>query len=298
MLIRKLKCSVCGGNKVNEISTGYIYCDYCSSLMGYDMQKIQGEAKQVFSPQNLSKKPQQEFISYTQTMAQALKTRNAEAFIDVQLKIHKLEFTLFPKRFSPKVRQPAYQKKVIDFYRLFWREEIDNGYFHKQVETQKNLSELGKNLKISIVNNLPYTEYNEDFEKYLDGVSLFIKNSVAKTLKMSCIDKYPEPLNSSTPDALYKQGINGFIQQLDEKILAKAVKYLNLKSEYIEIDDIQLSETKCIVCETKLKVPTDSKSMVCETCGTTNNFETKDIQCPGCGAPFAPDVKMTCPYCA
>ena len=141
-------------------------------------------------------------------------------------------------------------------------------------------------------------EYDENFEKYLDLIVKFTKNSVDETLKMKCIEHYPEPVTSTTADALYKQSLNAYIQQLDSEIVTKVIDKLGFKSEFIEIDNIQSAETKCLVCGTELKVPVGSKSMLCEKCGTTNQFETKEVNCPGCAAPFSPENEnLTCPYC-
>ncbi|MFH2096037.1 MAG: hypothetical protein ABIJ16_10060, partial [Bacteroidota bacterium] len=126
MLARKLKCTVCGGNKINEISTAYIYCDYCSNFMGYDMSVMTGNASEIFSTENYKGEKQQAYLAAGIEMGKALKEKNAEAFIKANTRQQEIMFDLFPFLYSPKAKQPAYRKKYIDYLRLYWDEQIQS----------------------------------------------------------------------------------------------------------------------------------------------------------------------------
>ena len=66
MLVRKLKCPNCSAVKINEIKTGYIYCDYCGTFMGIDMGNMQKEAFDVHLNQNEKPELKQEYPSQSQ----------------------------------------------------------------------------------------------------------------------------------------------------------------------------------------------------------------------------------------
>lgn len=296
MLVKNLKCPQCGGIKINELTTGYIYCDYCSALMGYDMKMMQDEAKDVFSFSNIYKSKQRAYTSVVQKMANALKDENSDLFVEAQVELRDIEFDLFPKRFSPKAKQKAYRDKFLIYTKAFWTESIENGYFSKSKLFQEKINPLAVNLSSRIENGKAVYEYNENFEEYINVLNEFIKDSINESMHMKCLKLYPEP-NTPDFDMFYKQGIDASLQMFDTKTAKKAINFLGIESEYITIDDIQLRENRCMVCNSKLLAPAGSKSMVCETCGNINIFEEKKIQCLSCAAPIFFENNNSCEYC-
>lgn len=297
MLARKLKCTVCGGNKINEISTAYIYCDYCSNFMGYDMSVMTGNASEIFSTENYKGEKQQAYLAAGIEMGKALKEKNAEAFIKANTRQQEIMFDLFPFLYSPKAKQPAYRKKYIDYLRLYWEEQIQNNYFEENEKTGAKFNELSKNLKYTLVNNKIRYEWNDEFEAYVGELSNFIRSSVDKTMRMKCLEHYPDPVNDATPDLLYKQGINSMIQNFDAETATKIIGFLGLKEEYLEVEDINISKISCCACNSELNVPDHAESMLCESCGSINKIKNREIQCLNCGAPFSPAETKACPFC-
>ena len=124
MLVRSLKCDNCGSLKVNELLTGYIYCDYCSSLMGFDMKNIHDEVEEVFSSDEQNE-IQNKFSDAAKRMGEALNNNNSNDFIKIQIELKQLEFLLYPKRFSPKVKQASYRKRYLEYFEAYWVEKVE-----------------------------------------------------------------------------------------------------------------------------------------------------------------------------
>ncbi|MCF6365674.1 MAG: hypothetical protein L3J35_05665 [Bacteroidales bacterium] len=297
MLVRKYKCPSCGGNKTDEISTGYVYCDYCSSLIDFDMEKMTEESSEVFSAENDNTKKQQIYTQKLQELASHIKTENADGFVTTQCEIHTLEFDLFPKRFSPKIKQNAFRQRLLDYYKSYWSEKIAVGYFNENKETQKMFSELNTGLKFSYEGGKCIPEYDENFNNYIEKMDAYIKTSIDENMQMECMEKYPEPVTSRTKDVMYKQSMNMVIQMYDTDTIKKLIEKFGFKSEFVEIEDISQIKTKCFVCNSELTIPEGSKQKVCETCGTTNDIENRQVVCPGCAAPFSLSESSACPYC-
>ncbi|MBN2891994.1 MAG: hypothetical protein JXL97_09015 [Bacteroidales bacterium] len=297
MIVRKIKCPSCGGNKVNNISTSYIYCDYCGALMGYDIEMLHKESKEVFEVHNISRPAQKKFLQLSQELNQVLKNQDKDKFIELQLAIHETEFELYSKRFSPKIKQPSYRKKYLDYYKLYWAEKIANGYFEKQHEEQKMFQQYSVKVKTQMIGGQNITTYDTDFIAFLDIMKDFIKKSVTETLQMESAKHHPEGISNVSEDVLYKQGLGTMIQNFDEETIKKSSIHLGLTSEFVEIDDINLVETNCVVCNSIMKVPENSRAILCETCGSFNEIKNKEIKCLGCGASFNPKESEECPFC-
>ncbi len=297
MLIKKYTCPSCGGNKTDEISTGYVYCDYCSSLVDYDLEKMAEEASSSLSSEQLNNPNQQLYFQKLQELSVHIQSEDADNFVKTQCEIHALEFELFPKRFSPKIKQSVFKQKLLEYFESFWYEKIANGYFSENKEVQKTFVELSSNLKFSYEGGKSIPEYNDNFEKYIEKLSEYTKTSIEKTMDMKSIEKYPEPINGASKDVMYKQSINMIIQMYDANTINKLIDKLGLKSEYIEVSNVDLHNTKCFVCNHDISIPEGSKKKVCENCGTTNDIENQKVVCYGCGASFSITDSSACLYC-
>lgn len=296
MLVKKYTCPTCGGNKVDEITTGYVYCDYCSSLVNYDLEKMLSEAEKSFSSEQQNE-IKQKYYKKLQELSNYIQSEDTDNFVKTQCEIHALEFELFPKRFSPKIKQATFRQKLLEYFESFWYEKMENGYFAKNNETQKLFSELSSKVTFGFKNGKSVPKYDEHFEKYIEEMSSFLKISIEETLNMTSIKKYPEPITSTSKDVMYKQSFNMTIQMYDTDTIHKLIEKFGLKTEYIEVSNLQQTKTKCFVCNHEISIPEGAKKKVCENCGTTNDIENQKVQCYACGASFSIAESFACTYC-
>lgn len=295
MLVKNIKCPVCSGNKVTPNKSMYIYCDYCGSWMGYDMLEGSKELMNVFAPENMNNPLVVEFNSLNQKLVAFAKINDKQNYIDTKLKIHSLEFKLFPQRYGPKGKQPAFQKRYNEYYKAYYEEAVNDTYFDRYTNPPKN--EAGERLKYNVENGVVKYEFNDDFKEFIDENVKVIESSIKETQKLNVFHQHPENSAITNPDLLFKLSISNSLQAFTPDIAEKTVKYLGLEYDYIEIPDITLSETNCMVCTESIKIPENCYSVVCEKCGTLNQVKVNEIKCLNCGAGFAPADNFECPYC-
>lgn len=295
MLVRKMKCTVCGANKVNENKSLYIYCDYCSSWMGLDLLESTKETSEALNYQNMNDANATEYRELTMKLGEVMASKDKQSFIELQLKIHKLEFELFPERHGPKGKQPTYKNKYLEFYKEYYNEVVDDSYFDKY--SSSNLGELVSKLKFSMEGGKVKYEFNEDFISYIDENVKIINAGYDENRNLQCLSYHPEQVVLTNRKLMQQIAINAFLQVFCKENSEQIIEHLNLKHEYIEIPDVVFSEINCRVCEEKLNVPEGSKSILCESCGCINNVKTQNIQCLNCSAEFNPMDEEKCPYC-
>ena len=298
MLVRKIKCPACAGIKINKITTGYIYCDYCGNLMGFDMTTMHEETAEVFSADNYKNELQLKFNAAVNRMAEAKKEKNREAFIQAMVEMHETEFELFPKRYGPKAKQPSYRQRYLNFFKEMYNEKISDDYFDENEKQLKPLVEASLKLTYKIENNLPVYEFDDQFKKWIDLNVDFIKNSITVTNNANYLNLYPEYFSSSTPEIMLKNSLSNMLSLYDNETIKKTIDYLGMKEEYIEIDPVPLSSFPCVLCAHPLQIPDGAKSIVCEDCGTKNQLQTKEIECLNCGASYKKSGEdVLCPSC-
>lgn len=306
MLVRKLKCNICGASKVNKATTGYLYCDYCASFMGYDFEATAEEAVQVFDSAYYAEHGKwpddvQAYMDNLAVLGKAQAENDMATYKTCMVKHMDIDTTLFPKRYTPRMKIPAYKKKYMQFYDAMMDENIRNGYYLRLREVQEKLMEMQKEITMETVNYRTTMVYDEKLEQYFDYIREFFKSTAEAAMQSESVKLHPEEnLDSNYADMIYKQSINAYTKSLSPEAFEKVIQHLGLKTEYIEIGDVEMENKNCCNCGASLSVPKGSEFLVCEYCGNTNSSKKNEIKCIDCGTPFSvkPDDKTNaCPSC-
>jgi len=294
MLVKNQKCYVCGANKVTKSKSMYVYCDYCGSWMGYDMQAAWQEAMNVWGNSSDNSQLKQQYNDLCLKMAEIKKTHNKELFIDTQLQIHKLEFDLYPDRFGPKGKQKAFRDKYLQFYTDFYNETVNEEFF---VRNEKYFLIDGSKLKYTVENGRLKYEINDDFFNYFQENLNILEEGFKNWDSLESLKNHPEGEVSKNKDFMYKNSVYIMLQIYNNNEVEALVKHFGFENDYIEIPDVNLNDLICKICSTKLTVPEDADSVVCETCGCINIVQTGMLKCLNCSASYNPLESKACSYC-
>lgn len=305
MLVRKLKCQTCGASKVNDIVTGFIYCDYCAHFMGFDFQKMGEEATNVFDYTYFAEHGKwpdkvQEYMDIGQKMAPAMTEENAEEFTQLSVTMHELELDLFPDRFAPKMKIANYRQDYMTFFQKFTEDRVADGFFEKNRVIQEQLNALLANVTTVMVDHKPNLQYDEHLEAYFDAVSVYSRKCSDENMKYPSMELYPEKVDASYADLMQKQMINAYTGLLDADTFKKVMQYLGLHEEFEDLAPPATDIHDCGGCGVDMKVPEGSEKMICEYCGNLNLIKSGCISCMNCGGEMTPDdaqVKNECSYC-
>ena len=294
MLVKNIKCTVCGANKVTQNKSMYIFCDYCGAWMGYDMDAAGREAMEVFSPENMSNPDVKEWTKLNTESIEASKAHDRENYIKLKLRLNELDFILFPSRFGPKGKQSSYRNKYMEYHKKMYEETITESYFEK---INKPPTINTDNLKYTVVDGVVVYEYDEGFYKFIDDNIEIMKESFVETAEPDYLKYHPEYDAIRKSDLMYKITIGAFIQAFPNETSEKIIEHLGMTDDFITIPDVNITEQDCIICSAKLSVADGAKSIVCEECGCKNEITTSMVSCPNCAAGFDPSEGASCPYC-
>lgn len=305
MLARKLKCLSCGANKVNELKSSYIFCDYCASFMGYEFALLEDETKKAFDMEYYTKHnawppDTAEYLDSTQKMGAAIQAKDGEAFLSAFMRYQDVAMKILPGNYSPKMKNATYKASYLKYLEAFFRDQIADGYFDEIENNNKRFSELQSKVTMVTESGKTLMTYDEHFIAYLEEIFRFSKEKAAKTVQYPSIALYPEEMSPAIADMIIKQGVAPYAKMLTPDDFEKLVKHLGFQSEYIEIPDVKTIPQNCAFCAAELKVPEGAKQIMCEYCGNTNQAGAKAISCVNCAATFDPDSagnRNKCPYC-
>jgi len=260
MLVQNSKCQICGANKVTPNKSMYVYCDYCGSWMGLDMDAATREAANVFSAGNMSNPGIVEYNQLNTTLVEYGKAKNIEEYLKTRLVIHEKEFELFPERHGPKGKQSSFRKKYMDYYKAMYEETVTDEYLDKTYVNPVRIS--SDDLKYTVENGVVKYEFDEAFFKFFDANLEIVNIGMESSKNSKTLVLHPEYDVVKNSDLIYRNKMN------------------------------------CVVCNSELLVPDGAKSVMCVECGCKNEVTTGQISCPNCAAPFDPiRENETCPYC-
>lgn len=294
MLVKKVKCAVCGANKLTQNSSMYIYCDFCGMWMGLDLSVSTTETMNVFTPENMNKPEIQEFLAITPKIQKAALDGDIDAYVELQCRFHELEFTLFPNRFGPKAKQPAYRARYLNYYKAYYTEVSNTGQLNNYQKPEKDYV---SNLKYEVVDGKLVYEFNNDFKEFIDYNISVVEKSFERNSNLQAIRLHPEESVHENMQLMKQISILSMLQAFSRENTEQIVEYLGLKHEFIEIPDVKLQQQQCKVCNNRFDIPEGCDKTVCENCGCINKAKSDEIQCLNCGAMFNPTTNHCCAYC-
>ncbi len=296
MLVQNSKCQICGANKVTPNKSMYIYCDYCGSWMGFDMDSATREAASTFSVGNMSNPEVVEYNQLNAKLVEFAKAKDVEGFIKTRLVIHEKEFEMFPERHGPKGKQSAFRNKYMIYYEAMYKETITDEYLEKTYINPRQIN--SDNIKCTVVDGVVKYEMDDAFFEFFDANWKVVTESMESSKDLKCVNLHPEYEVVKNSDLMLKITLNSMIQAYGSDAAGPIYKHLGMDSKMIEIPDVNINEMNCVVCNSDLLVPEGAKSVMCVDCGCKNEVTLGQISCPNCAAPFDPiRENETCPYC-
>lgn len=297
MLVSNTKCQICGANKVTTNKSMYIYCDYCGSWMGYDLNAATREAANVFNAGSTSNPAVTEYNQLNAKLVEYAKSKNKEEFIKTKMLIHEKEFDLFPERHGPKGKQSSFRKKYLVFYKAMYDETVTDEYFEKTYINPPNIST--EDLVYNVENGVVKYEVNDAFYKFIDENVAILKEGIELSKSSKSLELHPEYEVVKNSDLMYKITVGTMAQAFGAEAAEAVFRHLGMEDGMIEVPDVNIDKMNCVVCNTELEVPEGAKSVMCVECGCKNEVAAGQVSCPNCSASFDPmKENETCPYCS
>ncbi len=304
MLARKLKCPSCGSNKVAEVKSGYVFCDYCAEFMGFDFVKLEDESKALFSMEyymehNGWPPATQEYLSVVTKMGDTIKSKDAKAYNELALKMMELQMTLMPGMFSPKVKVEGYRRKFLTYYKAFLEDRIEDNFFEEQESFNLKIAPLMSKITMEMVDGAYIWKLDEHAMAYFNAVYKFSEELSEKVIAYPSASLYPDQISDYSKDLFLKQSMAGYCKMLTEPDFLELTRKFGFENQYIEIPEVNTKEIKCSCCSSIVKVVEGAKLVVCETCGNKLEPNSSLIHCQNCGSSFNPSdgTNSKCDYC-
>ncbi len=290
--VKRTSCRACGGPKVTRPKTGYVYCDYCATLIDWDFQVA------ISTKGSALPGPQYEILAaqLKPELDAALAALDRPRYYRAQYTLYALYVQLCPASLSPRVGDPAYRAAFVDYTA---KTTTEQDFDPATAATTAAMDDAVKKLQWinagGAMQCAPAT-----FWPMWDAVVAKIQASIDINGRTGLLAQHPD---GAPADLLLRMGLSAMVQGWlpylgaadSERLLAVS----GMKGEYVAVQPPPTTESPCSGCGGALHIVQGAKRVVCESCGRVNDLGAGSIACPTCGGhvPIGEGNLASCPFC-
>jgi hypothetical protein len=284
--IKKTPCRNCGALKVTPPKTASLYCDFCGTLVDWDLRMSM--AAGLNPARELSR------LSFAEgaRRTHAIHAGDREAYRQSVLRVWEQHMALCPAAYSPRIGDPAYRQRLLHYLGI--------------VDTEIGFDAEARPLEQAVAharNAFPRQPGPPVHPHVLAQLVSAKKATLDRVMTIMAPHLHLHP-DESTPELARAIMSSTFVQAilpfLDPPRQQWLIHELGLGGEYAPIAAVQTTERHCGTCGGVVTCASGATRVLCESCGHFNDVSRAEIACPECGGhaslPVGTHV-FACPSC-
>jgi hypothetical protein len=289
--VKRCSCKNCGAPKKLPSVTAYVYCDYCGSLMDYDLRRA-CDSDTATPPA---------YAQLVNGMQANLKAAQAagdrDGYRGMQKQIYDAYVTYVPNAVSHRARNDAaYRQQLVDYLA---ESAVVQGFEPELVALTDEMRQRCMGLQYT-GSMMAQKVQPESFWPLLETLSKQIEASYRLNRANGVTDLDPDHAEHMAGKMACSLFCQGWLTLLPEDAAGQLLEWAGLTNQYVPIEAADGSPRSCGGCGGKLTALPGATQLVCDGCGRTLDVGSAEIPCVKCGATMTFPVGATatdCPYC-
>jgi len=289
--VKRCTCVVCGAPKKLPTVTAYVYCDYCASLIDYDLRRA-GEGDTAPDPLYAAT------VNSTQAAArQAAAAGDRDAYRGLQRRVFEAYVTGVPMAVSHRARNDSGYR---DAYAGYMAEAataraFDPAYQALEGEMRQRVMGLrySGNMMSPTVAPDSFWPMVDTMEKQLAAGKVLYRSAGLAELD-------PDHAEHLTGKLGWSGFCQGWLGMLPAEAATQLLDRAGLANEYVPVETVDGQPRHCGGCGAEFSALPGATAMICEGCGRKMDLGSAEIPCASCGAvmtlPAGAD-RTACPFC-
>jgi LSD1 subclass zinc finger protein len=289
--VKRCSCVVCGAPKKLPSVTAYVYCDYCASLIDYDLRRA-CEGDTTPGPEYAAT------VNATQAASRAaVAADDRDTYRDLQRKVYAAYVANVPMAVSHRARNdPGYRAAYVSFMAEF---ALARAFDPAAQALEAEMKQRVMGIRYSGGMMSPMVA-PDSFWPVADTLDKQIESGRALYRSAGLAEIDPDHAGHLTGKFAWSGFCQGWLGMLPpdaaEQLLARA----GLKNEYVPIEAHDGQPRHCGGCGGEFSALPGAKAVICDGCGRTMDLASTEIPCASCGAtmtlPAGADG-VSCPFC-
>ncbi len=288
--MRQCTCGQCGGPKKLPSASAYMYCDYCSALVDYDLRVAIRSSEAIADPAAYAAT----FNGIGARSRAAVAAGDRQAYAAVRREFWDAWLTYTPSAASHRVGDASYREAYITYMTAAnVVTDLDPAYQATEEQVKQG------------VMSLRYSGMMVDADSLWPLLDTYIRQREVATglLKAAGIpdqdpDRASDEVNHRIAMSAMAQGwLTSLTSEAGEELLVRT----GLQGEYKKIEPVTDGVTRhCGQCGHEFTALPGAKTAVCDGCGHKLDLGSAEWPCSSCGGLMtmpAGATETTCPYC-
>lgn len=289
--VKRCTCVVCGAPKKLPTVTAYVYCDYCASLVDYDLRRA-GEGDTAPDPAYAAT------VNSTQAAArQAAAAGDRDAYRGLQQRVFEAYVTGVPNAVSHRARNDrGYRDAYVGYMaEAATARAFDPAYQALEAEMRQRVMGLrySGNMMSPTVAPDSFWPMAGTLEKQIAAGQVLYRSA-------GLADLDPDHAEHLTAKFAWSGFCQGWLGMLPADAAAQLLDRAGLTNEYVPIEAEDGQPRHCGGCGGEFRALPGATAMICEGCGRKMDLGSAEIPCTSCGAvmtlPAGAD-RIACPFC-
>jgi len=289
--VKRCSCVVCGAPKKLPTITAYVYCDYCASLIDYDLRRA-CETDTAPSPQYAA------IVNGTNAPAKAaVAAGNRDGYRELQKSVYEAYVTYVPMAVSHRAKNdPAYVRAYIDYMaeaavaRAF---DPTAQTLDAQMKQRVMGLRYGGNMLSPTVDPASFWPVVELTEQQIE-----IYKALYRSANLADLD--PDHAEHVVGKLAWSGFCQGWLGMLPADAAEQLLQRTGLVNEYVPVQAEDGQPRHCGGCGGEITALPDATALVCEACGRKVDVGSAELRCASCGGSMTLPVgvdNIACPYC-
>jgi DNA-directed RNA polymerase subunit RPC12/RpoP len=289
--VKRCTCVTCGAPKQLPSATAYVYCDYCASLVDFDLRQA-CEGDTLPGPEYVA------LVNSSQAASQAAVAAGArDGDRANQERIFSAYVANVPMAVSHRARNDqGYRQAYVRYMaEAAVARAFDPAYQVLEAEMRQRVMGLRYT-----GNMLSPTVDPDSFWPMAGTLEKQIELSQAHYRSGGFADIDPDRGEHLLPKMAWSGFCQGWLGMLPTDAAAQLLQQTGLTSEYVPVAAVDGQPRHCGGCGAEFTALPGANAIVCEGCGRTMHLGDAEIPCASCGAtmtlPAGAD-ETSCPFC-
>jgi DNA-directed RNA polymerase subunit RPC12/RpoP len=289
--VKRCTCVTCGAPKQLPSATAYVYCDYCASLVDFDLRQA-CEGDTLPGPEYVA------LVNSSQAASQAaVAAGDRDGYRAIQERIFSAYVANVPMAVSHRARNDqGYRQAYVRYMaEAAVARAFDPAYQVLEAEMRQRVMGLRYT-----GNMLSPTVDPDSFWPMAGTLEKQIELSQAHYRSGGFADIDPDRGEHLLPKMAWSGFCQGWLGMLPTDAAAQLLQQTGLTSEYVPVAAVDGQPRHCGGCGAEFTALPGANAIVCEGCGRTMHLGDAEIPCASCGAamtlPAGAD-ETSCPFC-
>jgi LSD1 subclass zinc finger protein len=289
--VKRCTCVVCGAPKKLPTVTAYVYCDYCASLIDYDLRRA-CEGDTAPDPAYAAT------VNSTQAATrEAAEAGDRDTYRDLQKRVFEAYVTGVPMAVSHRARNDRSYRDAYVGYMAGAATARAFDPASQALEAEMRQRVMG--LRYS-GNMMSPTVAPDSFWPVVDTLQKQIETGKALYRSAGLAELDPDHAEHLTGKFAWSGFCQGWLGMLPAETATQLLDRAGLTNEYVPVEAEDGQSRHCGGCGAEFSALPGATAIICEGCGRKMDLGSAEIPCASCGAvmtlPAGAD-RMACPFC-